>query len=58
MNGNKELEMEIFKLKDKISALEYNLTKIEIQFHELRSGISRMNNQIKDVLNSIEGDNK
>jgi len=58
MTGTDHLEMEIFKLKDKISGLQFNFEVIEKQLAGLTDSVRILNTKLKDISQSIEGDNK
>ena len=59
MNGNDaSLQMEIYKLKDKIAGTEYQLDLIEKKIQALNSDLAKVMIALNDIMNSLEGDNK
>lgn len=58
MTGTNQLEMEIFKLKDRISGLQFNFDVMEKQLAGLTDALRILNTKLKDISESVEGDNK
>lgn len=59
MNGNDaSLQMEIYKLKDKIAGTEYQLELIGKKVQALNNDLGKLMIALNDIMNSLEGDNK
>lgn len=59
MNGNDaSLQMEIYKLKDKIAGSEYQLELIEKKVQALNNDLAKVMIALNDIMNTLEGDNK
>ena len=59
MNGNDaSLQMEIYKLKDKIAGTEYQLELIEKKVQALNNDLGKLMIALNDIMNTLEGDNK
>lgn len=58
MTGTDRIEMRIHDLEDKLSGVQYSHTIIERQLESLSKTVLILDSKIREISESIEGDNK